>query len=67
MKFINLLKKELVELINKQMLVGLVLTFGILFVVGQVTTNVIETVSSSVYNVNIIDYSPVKNLINFKI
>lgn len=55
MKFINLLKKELVELINKQMLVGLVLTFGILFVVGQVTTNVIETVSSSVYNVNIID------------
>lgn len=29
MKFINLLKKELVELINKQMLVGLVLSVSI--------------------------------------
>ena len=55
MKFINLLKKELVELVNKQMLIGLVITFGILFIVGQVTTDVIETVSSSIYNVNIID------------
>lgn len=55
MKFVNLLKKELVELINKQMLLGLVITFGILFLVGQVTTEVIEDVQSSVYNVNIID------------
>ena len=55
MKFVNLLKKELVELINKQMLLGLVITFGILSLVGQVTTEVIEDVQSSVYNVNIID------------
>ena len=55
MKFINLLKKELVELVNKQMLLGLVIAFAILFIVGEVTNEVIEDVQSNIYNVNIID------------
>ena len=55
MKFINLLKKELVELVNKQMLLGLVIAFAILFIVGEVTNEVIEDVQSNIYNVNIVD------------
>ncbi len=35
MKFLNLLKKELRELINAQMITGLVLTVVLLMAVGQ--------------------------------
>ncbi len=55
MKFINLLKKELVELVNKQMLLGLAIAFAVLFIVGEVTNEVIEDVQSNIYNVNIVD------------
>ena len=47
MKFINLLKKELAELINKQMILGLLLTLAILMIVGQVMTEAIDTVTES--------------------
>ena len=57
MKFINLLKKELTELLNKQMLIGLVITFLMLFLIGQITTNVVEKAinDTSSYTINICD------------
>ena len=55
MKFINLLKKELAELINKQMILGLLLTLAILMIVGQVMTESIDTVTESAYSINLMD------------
>ena len=55
MKFINLLKKELAELINKQMILGLLLTLAILMIVGQVMTEAIDTVTESAYSINLMD------------
>lgn len=43
MKFINLLKKELRELINAQLIIGLVMTAGILFMMGQIMGEAVET------------------------
>ena len=49
MKFINLLKKELIELINKQMILGIVI-IGVLFmIVGQVMEESIEEISKNEY------------------
>jgi len=44
MKFLNLLKKELSELITKQMIVGLVLIVAILALVGKFTESTIQEV-----------------------
>ena len=53
MKFINLLKKELGELINVQMLLSLVLTLGIFMVLGNVMQTSIDEAIDSVTNVTI--------------
>ncbi|HNX65135.1 MAG TPA: ABC transporter permease [Oscillospiraceae bacterium] len=42
MKFFNLLKKELRELVNKQMLIGMVVSLVILFSIGNIMGNVME-------------------------
>lgn len=55
MKFINLLKKELIELINKQMIFGLVITCLILMAVGSVMGSAIDSAEESVSNVNLCD------------
>lgn len=55
MKFINLLKKELIELINKQMILGIVI-IGVLFmIVGQVMEESIEEISKNEYKINLCD------------
>ena len=53
MKFINLLKKELSELINIQMLLSLVLTMGIFMILGNVMTSSIDEAIDSTKNVTI--------------
>ncbi|MBQ6180292.1 MAG: ABC transporter permease [Ruminococcus sp.] len=53
MKFINLLKKELSELINVQMILSLVLTLGIFMVLGNVMKTSIDEAIDSVTNVTI--------------
>ena len=47
MKFLNLLKKELRELINAQMITGLVLTVVILMAVGKVISSATDIALSS--------------------
>ncbi len=51
MKFINLLKKELSELINKQMILSLVFMLAIFFIMGNVmksaTSEIVEEASSN--------------------
>ena len=55
MKFVNLLKKELKELINVQMIIGLVFTLIIFTVLGNVMTSTIEEASKTMYKVSISD------------
>ncbi len=53
MKFINLLKKELSELINIQMILSLVLTMGIFMILGNVMKSSIDEAIDSTKNVTI--------------
>ncbi len=57
MKFINLLKKELSELVNKQMILGLVITGFIFIVLGGIMETTVDKVVESAANssVNICD------------
>ena len=57
MKFINLLKKELSELINVQMILSLVFVLGIFLIMGNVMQSVSEEMSSESKNpsINICD------------
>lgn len=55
MKFVNLLKKELSELLNKQMIIGLAVTMAILMFVGNVMKTTINDAVSSTFSVNICD------------
>ncbi|MBQ8296733.1 MAG: ABC transporter permease [Ruminococcus sp.] len=55
MKFINLLKKELSELINKQMILGLAVTMIILMFVGNMMESTIGEAVSESYSINICD------------
>ncbi len=55
MKFLNLLKKELRELINAQMIIGLVFTVGMLLAVGNMMSNVMDDAVSETGTVNISD------------
>ncbi len=55
MKFINLLKKELSELINKQMILGLAVTMIILMLVGNIMETTIDEAVSETYSVNLCD------------
>ncbi len=53
MKFINLLKKELSELINLQMILGLVVALGIFMLLGGIMDNTIDEVKEETSNVTI--------------
>ncbi len=55
MKFTNLLRKELSELINKQMILGLVVTMAILMFVGNIFETTINEAVSATYSVNLCD------------
>lgn len=55
MKFLNLLKKELHELINAQMIIGLVITVVMLMSVGKIMSNVMDDAVSDTGTVNISD------------
>lgn len=55
MKFINLLKKELSELINKQMIIGLAVTMVILMLVGNIMKTTINDAVSQTYSINLCD------------
>lgn len=55
MKFFNLLKKELAELINTQMIVSLIAVVAIFMVMGNVMTATVEEAVKSEYTVNISD------------
>lgn len=56
MKFINLLKKELTELVNKQMVLGIVIMSVMFAIVGQVMETSIDEMSKNEYKVNILNY-----------
>lgn len=55
MKFFNLLKKELSELINAQMLVSLAAVMAMLFLLGNVMTSSIEEAVKQEYTVTVCD------------
>lgn len=68
MKFFNLLKKELAELINKQMIIGLAVMMIILMFLGSIMkTTVSEAIDQSMYTINLADMDDTeltKELIN---
>lgn len=53
MKFVNLLKKELAELVNKNMLLGLVVTVAIFMILGGIMKTTINDVVDESKNVTI--------------
>ncbi len=55
MKFFNLLKKELAELINAQMLISLIAVVAIFMLMGNVMTTTVEEAVKSEYTINISD------------
>jgi len=55
MKFFNLLKKEVKELITPEMLISLVMTMLIFMILGNVMTNTIEEATKQEYKVSISD------------
>ena len=63
MKFINLLKKELSELINKQMIFSLIFTVAIFFIMGNVmesaTSEIVEEAKSNKLSICSMDDSAV--------
>ncbi len=55
MKFFNLLKKELGELINTQMIVSLIAVVALFMVMGNVMTSTVEEAVKNEYTINISD------------
>ncbi len=55
MKFFNLLKKELAELLNIQTIISLVVAMGLLMVMGTVMTDTIEEAVKQEYTVTLCD------------
>lgn len=55
MKFFNLLKKELAELINTQMIVSLIAVVALFMVMGNIMTTTVEEAVKSEYTINISD------------
>lgn len=55
MKFFNLLKKELAELINTQMIVSLIAVVALFIVMGNIMTTTVEEAVKSEYTINISD------------
>ena len=53
MKFINLLKKELSELINAQMILSLVVAMGIFMVLGSIMDTTIDDIKEETSNVTV--------------
>ena len=55
MKFFNLLKKELAELLNMQTIISLVVAMGLLMIMGNVMTNTIEEAVEQEYKITLCD------------
>jgi len=55
MKFFNLLKKELTELVNAQMIIGIVIMCVLFSVIGQVMQSSVDEISKNQYKINIMD------------
>ena len=55
MKFFNLLKKELMELLNKQMIFGIVIMLILFSIIGQVMHSSIDEISKNQYKINVMD------------
>lgn len=55
MKFINLLKKELGELVNKQMVISLVVIMAIFMLIGNIMETVIDDAVTESYTINLSD------------
>lgn len=55
MKFFNLLKKELMELLNKQMILGIVIMLVLFSIIGQVMHSSIDEISKNQYKINVMD------------
>ena len=55
MKFFNLLKKELTELVNKQMILGIVVICVLFSIVGQVMQSSLDEIAKNEYKINIMD------------
>lgn len=56
MKFFNLLKKELAELLNMQTVISLVVTMAMLLLLGNVMTTTIEEAAKQEYAVTLCDH-----------
>lgn len=55
MKFFNLLKKELKEMLNKNMIVSMVVSFALLVMLGQLTSSSMDSITHEDTNVSICD------------
>ncbi len=55
MKFVNLLKKELLELLNKQMILGLAVSMILFMIIGNVMETTINEATAQSYTVNLCD------------
>ena len=55
MKFINLLKKELKELINAQMIASLLVVMALLVAMGNMMSSTINEISNTEYKVSLSD------------
>lgn len=55
MKFVNLLKKELLELLNKQMILGMAVSLILFMIIGNVMETTINEASAQSYTVNLCD------------
>ena len=55
MKFISLLKKELRELLTAQLVVVLVVTAGMMFMIGQILSNVVQDAAKESGSLHICD------------
>ena len=53
MKFVNLLKKELSELINAQMIIGLIVSLSLFWLMGNVMQSVTEELAEDSRNTNV--------------
>jgi ABC-2 type transport system permease protein len=53
MKFINLLKKEISELVNAQMIIGLVVSLGLFWIMGNVMQSVTSELAEDAKNTNV--------------
>lgn len=55
MKFFNLLRKELTELVNRQMILGIVVMCVLFSIVGQVMQSSLDEIAKNEYKINIMD------------